>query len=309
LKIFVPPIKCQGIKTKLVEWIAEQVELHENGQWIEPFTGSGVVGFNVRPRRALFCDINPHIINFYNALKSGVITAANATVFLKHEGELLSRKGEEHFYDVRARFNKEGDPLDFLFLSRASFNGVIRFNKKSLYNVPFGHKHQRFSKAYITKISNQIKYVTNVLSQYDWSFICTDFRSSIRQSSSKDFVYCDPPYAGRHTDYFNSWSDADEQELYDLLSSTSARFMLSTWHSNKYRTNAALEKYTSCFKVLTREHFYYVGASEENRNPLLEAIVLNYTPAASTERSGRRFEETIQLRPLKSATPDTIPGQ
>jgi len=34
---------------------------------------------------------------------------------------------------------------------------------------------------------------------------------------------------------------------------------------------------------LTREHFYHVGASEENRNPMLEAIVLNYNPLPQIE--------------------------
>jgi len=34
---------------------------------------------------------------------------------------------------------------------------------------------------------------------------------------------------------------------------------------------------------LTREHFYHIGASEKNRNPMLEAIVLNYNPLPQVE--------------------------
>ncbi|MBR0204582.1 MAG: DNA adenine methylase, partial [Synergistaceae bacterium] len=69
-KIFVPPIKIQGIKTKLVPLIKQNISLSKNTLWLEPFMGSGVVGFNVRPERAVFADINPHIINFYNAIKT-----------------------------------------------------------------------------------------------------------------------------------------------------------------------------------------------------------------------------------------------
>jgi DNA adenine methylase len=192
---------------------------------------------------------------------------------------LLEQNGASHYYTVRERFNKSGNPLDFLFLNRASFNGVIRFNQQGRFNVPFGHKPQRFSKAYVTKIVNQIEYVANAVRHYNWEFICSDFRNVIRNAHAGDFIYCDPPYVGRHTDYFNTWSDKDEQDLYELLSSTKAKFILSTWHSNRYRTNLALDKYTNGFLVLTREHFYHVGASEENRNPMLEAIILNYTPA------------------------------
>src|SRR5215211_1856179 len=249
-KVFVPPIKCQGIKTKLVHWIIQQVELDTSGTWIEPFTGSGVVGFNLRPNHALFSDINPHIINFYNAIKSGEITSASARAYLENEGQLLSQRGQDHYYEVRSRFNKSGNSFDFLFLSRAGFNGVMRFNKKGEHNVPFGHKNERFAKAYVTKIANQIKYVSDAMKQHDWTFICSDFRTIISQAKQSDFLYCDPPYAGRHTDYFNSWSYKEEQELYTLLASTTAKFILSTWHSNQYRTNIALEKYAPDFKIL-----------------------------------------------------------
>ena len=67
-KVAIPPLKCQGIKTKLVDWILDHVSSDDDGTWIEPFMGSGVVGFNVRPHRAIFNDINPHIINLYNAI-------------------------------------------------------------------------------------------------------------------------------------------------------------------------------------------------------------------------------------------------
>lgn len=185
MKIYVPPIKCQGIKTKLVPWIKEHTELSSGGRWVEPFMGSGVVGFNIRPNRALFADLNPHIIHFYNSIKSGYITSAKAKVFLEKEGALLMQKGEEHYYAIRDRFNSQSDPFDFLFLSRACFNGVIRFNKKGKYNVPFGHKPERFAQAYITKITNQIKYVESALSQYDWTFVCADFRTIMQMLQAK----------------------------------------------------------------------------------------------------------------------------
>jgi DNA adenine methylase len=278
-----PPLKCQGIKTKLVEWIKEHAALEPDGVWIEPFMGSGVVGFNVRPRRAVFADVNPHIVNFYNAVKQGKITARIAKEFLEEEGAALQKMGEEHYYSVRVRFNKSSEPLDLLFLNRACFNGVMRFNRKGEFNVPFGHKPERFAKAYITKIVNQIKYVTQALSQYDWQFVCADFRKTILSASQNDFIYCDPPYMGRHVDYYNSWSEKEEQELYELLAAIPAKFILSTWHSNRYRTNPAIEKYAGRFTVLTREHFYHVGAKEKNRNPMLEAIVLNYNPMPQIE--------------------------
>ena len=51
--VYVPPIKIQGIKTKLVPLIKQSVAMNKNSVWIEPFMGSGVVGFNVEPHYAI----------------------------------------------------------------------------------------------------------------------------------------------------------------------------------------------------------------------------------------------------------------
>lgn len=122
---------------------------NERGRWIEPFVGSGVVGFNVAPSTALFSDSNPHIIRFYSAINTGLITPGIAREFLVSEGENLSKHGKDYYYEVRERFNCTQAPLDFLFLNRSCFNGMIRFNSQGQFNVPFGHKPERFSKAYI----------------------------------------------------------------------------------------------------------------------------------------------------------------
>ena len=91
-KALVPPLKIQGIKTKLVPLIRESVILSPDTLWVEPFMGSGVVGFNMEPRRALFADLNPHIIAFYNAVKDGGVTGDIVRIFLEKEGALLAER-------------------------------------------------------------------------------------------------------------------------------------------------------------------------------------------------------------------------
>jgi DNA adenine methylase len=43
--VIVPPIKCQGIKTKLVSLIKSLADQQNFDRWIEPFCGSGVGSF------------------------------------------------------------------------------------------------------------------------------------------------------------------------------------------------------------------------------------------------------------------------
>lgn len=301
MKVLIPPIKCQGIKSKLVTWIAETLQWDSKGVWIEPFMGSGVVGFNLKPNKALFCDTNPHLISFYQGINSGMITPIVVREFLESEGNKLATHGADYYYEVRKRFNAEKSPLDFLFLNRACFNGLIRFNRKGQFNVPFGHKPERFSKAYITKIANQVDWVAKRASLSDWTFLHQDFRITLSRATEADFIYCDPPYAGRHTDYFNTWDETQEKVLYESLKATPARFILSTWHSNEHRDNPAISTLWSDFNVITREHFYHVGAKESNRKPMLEALVTNFEPAAPASRkNASEFDpyaaDALQLR-------------
>ncbi len=291
MKVFVPPIKSQGIKTKLVPWIHDMVPRNFDGRWIEPFMGTGVVAFNMDVQHALLCDTNPHLIAFYKAVQKEMITPLSVRNYLNKEGALLVERGEKHYYDIRRRFNAEHDPLDFLFLNRAGFNGMIRFNRKGEFNIPFCKKPHRFAQAYVTKIVNQLSHVSHVIRTKDFVFERQDFSETIDQATSEDIVYCDPPYIGRHVDYFNGWNETQEEQLFRSLSSTNGRFILSTWHHNDYRKNAFIELLWNRYKVLTREHYYHVGGKESNRNPMVEALVLNYEVE---ERESRKKEIFIQ---------------
>lgn len=282
-KVFVPPIKIQGIKTKLVPVIKENVSMDSDTLWVEPFMGSGVVGFNTAPNKAVFADTNPHIIKFYNEIKTGKITASFVREFLEQEGNYLAEKEDEYYYEVRNRFNKNHDSLDFLFLNRSCFNGMIRFNKKFEFNVPYGHKPQRFAKAYITKIVNQVSHIELLLKDRDWEFVCQSFEETIRKAEDNSFIYCDPPYIGRHVDYYDSWDEEKEKQLCSVLHKSNSRYMLSTWDFNAYRKNEYIDLlWGDCCKT-TREHFYYLGAREKNRNAMTEALLTNYDPKVQKE--------------------------
>lgn len=171
--------------------------------------------------------------------------------------------------------------MDFLFLNRSCFNGMIRFNKDYEFNVPYGHKPKRFSKAYITKIVNQVANVESLIQRNSWEFLCQSFEETIGMAAKNDFIYCDPPYIGRHVDYYDSWDERDETALRNALMQTNAKFMISTWDHNKYRSNSYISLlWGGCMKI-THDHFYHVGAKEANRNPVVEALLTNYTVTGS----------------------------
>lgn len=277
IRTIVPPIKSQGIKTKLVPWI-KALTPDIKGRWIEPFLGTGVVAFNSGFTEAILSDTNPHVISFYKGIQKGDINGPLVRQYLEEADAQLQkagRDGYDYFNEVKSRFNEYHDPLDFLFLSRAGFNGMMRFNSKGEWNIPFCKKPHRFSKSYVTKIVNQVNDIAFII-RPAWKFRVSRFESTIAEANSDDIIYCDPPYAGRYVDYYNGWSNDDEYLLYKSLSDTPAKFILSTWHHNDYRSNEMVNRYWAKFNIVTRDHFYHSGGKLENRRSIVEALVFNF---------------------------------
>lgn len=284
MPIVVPPIKSQGIKTKLVPWINDII-LHsgldlEHTGWIEPFFGTGVVGLNAPVGgRHIVGDNNPHLINLYQSIQDGNVNEFNMRAFLEHEGHLLEAADEEgyaYYREVKTRFNHGHSPFDFVFLSRAGFNGMMRFNRQGEWNIPFCQKPGRFAPAYITKICNQVACTGRIIRHGEWEFHNQDFRATIEHAEVDDIIYLDPPYYGRYVDYYNGWTEEDEEDLYVALLNTPAHFILSTWHHNEFRENEMMHRFWNHFNVVTQEHFYHGGGHIENRHPIVEALVFNF---------------------------------
>lgn len=298
--VIVPPIKCQGIKTKLVPFFMENVVWDGHGRWVEPFLGSGVVLFNVRPQQAVVSDVNPHIINFYQGIYDGRITPHIVKQYLQCEGERLRANGrsdsQSYYYTVRERFNAEGNPLDFLFLSRACFNGMMRFNQQGEFNVPFCRKPDRFQPAYITKIVNQVKVIQGIMRGKEWEFCVLDWRSALADITQDDFVYLDPPYYGRHTDYYNQWSEQDAIELAQTVQDLPGGFAISLWKENQYRVNDHIPRYWPQTVERVISHYYHVGPTEDLRKPMDEALLIK--PGFATDSIHEHeelFDISVQL--------------
>lgn len=283
-RLTVPPLKIQGIKTRLVRFILGSIRWEGRGRWVEPFLGSGVVVFNLLPRRALLGDRNPHIVRFYADLQKGVFEEGDVRGHLEHEGALLARRGADHYYAVRERFNASHDPLDFLFLNRSCFNGMMRFNRSGGFNVPFCRKPERFSKAYVSKIVNQVGALRRAMEGRDWEFRSCDWSETVSDLMAEDFLYMDPPYFGRHADYFNQWDEEDAARLADRARAVPCAVALSMWKSNRFRVNEHLEAVWGFLEERTTEHFYHLGSSLELRHSMVEALRLSpHVAVASRE--------------------------
>ena len=119
----------------------------------------------------------------------------------------------------------------------------MRFNRQHRYNVPYGHNDNRFSKAYVTKIVNQVEYVQAKIAENDWEFLAMGYGDAIDAAPDNSLIYCDPPYIGLTSTYCHTWDEEKEKGLHDSLTESGCRFMVSSWSHNDYRSNGSSTRF------------------------------------------------------------------
>ena len=166
-----------------------------------------------------------------------------------------------------------------------------------------GVQPNRFAQALVTKISNQVKSISQIIELGDFTFKHQDFKTTLNEINESDLIYADPPYIGRHVDYFDSWSEEEEIDLHKGLVKSNAKYILSTWLSNKYRTNEYIFSVWRDSFIATKEHFYHIGGKESNRNSVHEALVSsmdlkNSIPTGDMELKIKNGESQLTTKQL-----------
>lgn len=192
-----PPLKWAGGKRWLVPHLEPIWQDNSSRRLVEPFCGGLAVTLGLTPKKALLNDINPHLLNFYRQLKSGLTL------------DIEMENNSDLFYLQRERFNalikeqKHETPEAaqlFYYLNRTCFNGLCRFNKSGFYNVPFGrYKTINYKEDFL-----EFKPVFA-----HWTFQCGDFEKL--KTKADDFIYADPPYDVEFTQYSAGGFNWDDQ--------------------------------------------------------------------------------------------------
>jgi len=251
-----PPLKWAGGKRWLVPHLKPLWQSHAHRRLVEPLCGGLAVTLGLMPERALLNDVNPHLINFYRWLKTGLRL------------EIEMRNDAALYYAYRDRFNrlvresqadsKEAAEL-FYYLNRTGYNGLCRFNRRGEFNVPFG-KYRQIN--YVTEFSAY----QPVLSK--WEFTSGPFEDMPLEPN--DFVYADPPFDVEFRQYSQqgfTWED--QVRLAEWLARHPGPVVLS---------NQATDRIVHLYQRLGFELHYYDAPRMINctgdRTPAREVLAL-----------------------------------
>lgn len=274
-KVIKSPLKYQGSKLKLVPWIKEVAQFNpDNQMWIEPFLGSGVVGLNMGAEWATVNDINPHVIRLFDEMQLHPYFLDGMKATLSTHDKLLRRFGEDYYYEMRDHFNENFNPNTLLFLNHTCFNGVMRFNQKGKFNVPYGKNDEKLTESYRNQLLEKLYNAQEITK--NWTFFSGGYQEIFSRAGTDGLIYLDPPYIDRNNNYYDGWTEENEKELHRLVMNTRARVVLSTWYSANNTENKYVKELWGDLNLHTKDHRYIVGQKKSNRYPVVEALLTNF---------------------------------
>ena len=181
-----PFLKWAGGKFRLLDTILR--ELPPGIRFVEPFAGSCAVYLNAAASAALVCDVNADLIGLYQHIQR------EGEEFIRYCQGFFTPGGNtrEEYLKRRQEFNASGDARArgalLLYLNRHAFNGLVRYNSRGEFNVPFG----RYASPYFPL--KELREFYRRTREVDTEFACRDFRAVFAGLKPGDVVYCDPPY-------------------------------------------------------------------------------------------------------------------
>ncbi len=214
-------IKWMGSKRKQADEIIAQFP-RQIDTYYEPFIGSGAMLYrllssDIKVERFRCSDLCKPLIDLWNTVMREPRLLASRYDEMWHG---LKERGKQFYDEVRDRFNESGDPCDFFFLLRTCRIGLVRFNKRHQFTVPYHHGKDGLPPVPAKKLINEWH---QRLRSHDVQFAVRDF-ATVR-SRSGDFLYLDPPYkTGRCRIYLGRF---DHARLFDWLGQQKGGYAMS----------------------------------------------------------------------------------
>lgn len=269
-----PLIKYRGGKSKEIPHIIPHIPKY-SGRYIEPFFGGGALFFHLEPKKAIINDINSKLIDFYKGVKTD-FDLLQAELKEIEKTYLVNRKNFENlkkatpdlrvnddnealYYEIRDMFNelspkKYSDSLLYFFINKTAYSGMIRYNAKGEFNVPYG-RYANLNTSLVTKSHSKLLSNAEIYN--------LDYKHIFDMAEADDFIFLDPPYDCVFSDYGNEehkdgFSEQNHIELashYKNLNCKALMVIGRTPLTEKLYGDMIVDEYGKSYAVNIRNRF------------------------------------------------------
>ena len=266
--------KYRGGKSKEIPHLINHIPKF-SGRYIEPFFGGGALYFHLEPKRAIINDINSKLISFYLGVKNDFETLKSElseiektyTINRKKFEELKSKtpdkrvedENEPLYYQIRDMFNdlaekKYSEALLYFFINKTAYSGMIRYNSKGEFNVPYG-RYANLNTSLVTQSHSKLLAKTEIYN--------LDYSEIFKMATEDDFMFLDPPYDCIFSDYgnvehkdgFNERNHIELANQYKNLKCKSLMVIGRTPLTEKLYGDMIVDEYGKSYAVNIRNRF------------------------------------------------------
>lgn len=223
--MYEPVIKWSGSKRSQAEQILKYFPT-EIYTYYEPFCGGASVlrkllDSDIKANHYVCSDLNDGLIDLWNEIIDHPDLICNHYKDLWNElnKDDDKQRKKEYFTIIRERYNKEHNPLDFMFIMRTTTNGMSRYNRDGNFNNSFHVTRNGIIPKTLEKI---VFEWSNLLKKNHVEFISCSYEEI--SPKKYDFVYLDPPYANIKSMYYGT---IDYTKLWNWLRNLPCRYAMS----------------------------------------------------------------------------------
>lgn len=194
-----PIVKWSGGKKDELKQILPHIP-NTFSTYLEPFIGGGALYFHLNPDKSIINDVHKELIDFYQSIKDGHINEIYE--FMNHH-----KNDEETYYKVRSYDNSKvlDNAKRFYYLRKTCFRGMLRYNKKGKFNIPYGrYKNYNYEDLKNKEYEKLLKRTDILNGSFENVFE--------KYNSSDNFMFLDPPYDSEFTDYGYCMFGKEEQK-------------------------------------------------------------------------------------------------
>jgi DNA adenine methylase len=269
-----PLVKYRGGKSKEIPHLIKHIP-NFTGRYIEPFFGGGALYFHLEPKKAIINDINSKLMAFYKGVKSDFDNLSKELQEIEKTYIINRRKFEELkaktpdlrvddenealYYQIRDMFNdlnekKYSDALLYFFINKTAYSGMIRYNAKGEFNVPYG-RYANLNTSLVTKAHSKLLSNTEIYN--------LDYKHIFDMANEDDFMFLDPPYDCVFSDYGNAeykdgFNEKNHSELANSFLNLKCKALMvigRTPLTEKLYNHLIVDEYGKSYAVNIRNRF------------------------------------------------------
>ncbi len=300
-----PLVKYRGGKSKEIPHLIKHIPQF-SGKYIEPFFGGGALFFHLEPKKAIINDINSKLISFYLGVKDNFellktelseiekVYATNRKKFEELKSKTLNERVDDEneplYYQIRDMFNdltekRYSEALLYFFINKTAYSGMIRYNSKGEFNVPYG-RYANLNTSLVTKAHNNLLNKTEIYN--------LDYSEIFRMADKDDFMFLDPPYDCVFSDYgnvehkdgFNERNHIELANQYKQLKCKALMVIGRTPLTEKLYGEMIVDEYGKSYAVNIRNRF---------KSEASHILISNYGNVAKKHFPQLEFEKELVL--------------